>query len=277
MEREEIEQKSSIPILGSVAHNKRETDVIPVKRHPKSSIAESFRAIRTNLAFFLKSKKFHTPIITFTSTISGEGKTFCALNLAAIIAMNNKKVLVIGLDLRKPKLQNMLNTNFSLGITNYLIGKNTIEEIILKTDVPNLDVILSGPIPPNPIELIESKEFEDFIKTIDTLNYDYILIDTPPIGLVADTLSISKYSDLNVFVMRQNYTNKNSIKFINDVNNEGKITNLAILINDVDMINSYGYRYGNYNTKYGYGYYEDEPKTDNKAIIKFKKFFSKNN
>jgi len=275
MTREEIELKTNIPILGSVAHNRRQNEILPVQKHPKSSIAESIRTIRTNLAFFLKNIKSHTPIITFTSTISGEGKTFCALNLAAMIAMNNKKVLVVGLDLRKPKLQEMLKTNFSLGISNYLIGKNPIEEIIMKTELDNLDVILSGPIPPNPIELIESKEFEEFIDTINTLYYDYIIFDTPPIGLVADTLSISKYSDLNVFVMRQNYTNKNSIKFINDINGEEKIHNLSILINDVDMLNSYGYRYGGYGNKYGYGYYDEDSYADKNIFDKIKGAFSK--
>lgn len=276
VERDEIERKTRIPILGSIAHNRRVDDILPVKLHPKSSIAESFRSIRTNLSFFIKHEQFQTPIITFTSTISGEGKTFCALNLAAIIAMNNKKVLVVGLDLRKPKLQNMLNTNFSLGITNYLIGSQTIEEITIKTDLPNLDVILSGPIPPNPIELLESEDFKDFIDAIKSMDYDYIIFDTPPIGLVADTLSISKYSDLNVFVMRQNYTNRNAIKFINDISIESKIKNLTILINDVNMLNGYGYRYGAYRSnKYGYGYYEDETIEDTRIIARFKRILKK--
>ncbi len=257
-DRSEVEQNSNIPILGSVSHNNRINEIIPVKKHPKSAIAESFRLIRANLAFFLKSTKTQTPILSFTSTISGEGKTFCALNLAGIIAMNNKRVLVVGLDLRKPKLHEMLKTNFSLGITNYLIGKNSMEDITIKTDVEGLDVILAGPIPPNPIELIESKEFENFIVEVNHLNYDYIIFDTPPIGLVADTISISKYSDLNVFVVRQNYTNKNSIRFINEVYNENKLSNLSILINDVDMLNSYGYKYRKHGNKHGYGYYENE-------------------
>ncbi len=276
VEREEIERKTSIPIIGSIAHNRRTLDVIPVKLHPKSSIAETFRAIRTNLAFFIKNKQSQTPIITFTSTISGEGKTFCALNLAAIISMNNKKVVVVGLDLRKPKLQQMLQTNFTAGITNYLIGTHTLQDITITTDVPNLNVILSGPIPPNPLELIESDKFSEFITELKQAGYDYIIFDTPPIGLVADTLSISKYSDLNVFIMRQNYTNRNSIKFINDISVESKIKNLCILINDVNMINSYGYRYGAYrNNKYGYGYYEDEAFEDTRLIAKFKRILKK--
>lgn len=258
VEREEIEQKCSIPILGSIAHNRREDSSIPVKKHPKSSIAESFRTIRTNLVFFLKYIKRDTPIITFTSTISGEGKTFCAINLATMIAMNNKRVLVVGLDMRKPRLHEVISSNFSLGISNYLIGKNTIEEITIKSVDENLDVILSGPTPPNPLELIESKEFESFIDEITKLSYDVIIFDTPPIGLVADTLAISRFADLNIFVVRQNYTNKNALKFINDIHQENKIKNLSLLINDVDMLNSYGYRYGAYGQKYGYGYYDDE-------------------
>ncbi|MFW5851873.1 MAG: GumC family protein [Bacteroidota bacterium] len=270
VEREEIEHACSIPILGSVANNKHIEEYIPVKQYPKSSIAESFRTIRTNLTFFLSKNKNNTPIISFSSSISGEGKTFCALNLATMIAMNNKRVLIVGLDLRKPKLHEMIKTNFSLGITNYLIGRNSIEDITIQSDTKNLDIILSGPIPPNPLELIESNEFAGFIDAIQTKGYDYIIFDTPPIGLVADTLSISKYSDLNVFVMRQNYTNKNSLKFINDIHNENKIQNLSLLINDVDMINSFGYRYGKYGQQYGYGYYDDEHLIEQNF---FKRFF----
>ena len=268
VEREEIEQKSSIPILGSVAHNKREHETIPVKKHPKSSIAESFRTIRTNLSFFISADK-KTPIITFTSTISGEGKTFCALNLASMIAMNNKRVLVVGLDLRKPKLGVMLKSNFTLGITNYLIGRNSIDEITIKTDDANLDVILSGPNPPNPLELIESAKFNEFISEISNRNYDFIILDTPPIGLVADTLSIAKHADLNIFVVRQNYTNKNSLKYINDIHTEQKIENLCLLINDVNMLNNYGYRYGAYGQKYGYGYYDDEERIEKNIFKRF--------
>lgn len=276
VEREEVERKSNIPILGSVAHNKRINEVLPVKIHPKSSIAESFRAIRTNLSFFINHKRTKHPIISFTSTISGEGKTFCALNLATIIAMNNKKVLVVGLDFRKPKLHTMLKTNISYGITNYLIGTHQIEDILIHTDIQNLDVILSGPIPPNPLELIESEKFAEFVSYIKNLGYDYILFDTPPIGLVADTLSIAKYTDLNVFVMRQNYTNRNAIKFINDIATESKLKHICILINDVNMINSYGYRYGAYRSnKYGYGYYEDEAFEDTRLIAKIKRIVKK--
>src|SRR5690606_11531834 len=151
VEREEIEQKSSIPILGSVAHNKYKDEFIPVRKYLKSSITESFRTIRTNLSFFLPADK-KTTIITFTSTISGEGKTYCAINLASIIAMNNKRVLLVGLDLRKPKLHEMLKKNSPIGISNYLVNRNTIDEIIVKTEDPNFDIIFSGPPPPNPLE-----------------------------------------------------------------------------------------------------------------------------
>ncbi|HON52307.1 MAG TPA: hypothetical protein PLS12_03810, partial [Bacteroidales bacterium] len=162
------------------------------------------------------------------------------------------------------------------GITNYLIGTHQIEDILIHTDIQNLDVILSGPIPPNPLELIESEKFAEFVSYIKNLGYDYILFDTPPIGLVADTLSIAKYTDLNVFVMRQNYTNRNAIKFINDIATESKLKHICILINDVNMINSYGYRYGAYRSnKYGYGYYEDEAFEDTRLIAKIKRIVKK--
>lgn len=269
IEREEIEQKSSIPILGSVAHNKYEDEFIPVRKYLKSSITESFRTIRTNLSFFLPADK-KTTIITFTSTVSGEGKTYCAINLASIIAMNNKRVLLVGLDLRKPKLHTMLNQNSPIGISNYLVNRNTIDEIIVKTEDPNFDVIFSGPPPPNPLELIESEKFEEFVDKVKSLDYDMIVFDTPPIGLVADGLSVAKYADLNIFVIRQNYTHKNTLKFINDIYSENKVNDLCLLINDVKMINNYGYRYGG---TYGHGqkegYYDDEIEVEKNILKRF--------
>lgn len=274
--REEIENGTTIPILGSITKNRRTNETFVVSKYPKSSITESFRTIRTNLPFFIDNAEVKGNIITFTSSISGEGKSFCALNLGAIIAMNNKKVVVIGLDLRKPKLHEMLQDNTPYGVVNYLIKTHTIDELIRKTEQKNLDVILSGPTPPNPLELIESKRFDDFIQALIGKGYDYIIIDTPPIGLVADTLTISKFSDLNIFVMRQNYTNKRSLKFVNDLATENKINNLCILINDVNIINSYGYRYGSIkNYRYGYGYYEEQTYEDNSFTGKLKRILKK--
>lgn len=256
-DKKEIESKTTLPIIGTILHN-RHTDTIPVKTKPKSSIAESFRAIRSNLAFFMKDTS-KTKVIAITSTISGEGKSFCALNLAAIISLVNKKVLLIGLDLRKPRLAEMFNVSNNIGVTTHLIGRDSLDDVILKTDVPNLDAIVAGPIPPNPAELIESPEFESFMEACKQRGYDYIVLDTPPIGLVADTIAIAKYAECNIFVMRQNYTNRESISLVNSLAKEHQIENLSILLNDVVLESGYGYGYGTYRDKnQHHGYYSDE-------------------
>ncbi|MDR0940614.1 MAG: polysaccharide biosynthesis tyrosine autokinase [Bacteroidales bacterium] len=251
-----IHSKTGIPLLASIIHNKYENGII-VNRHPKSAIVESFRTARTNLAFFLK-KKASSNIISFTSTISGEGKSFCALNLAGIIAMNNKRVLVVGLDLRKPTLHKYLETNKTKGLTDYLIGNQSFEDILNPTPVKGCDIIFAGTIPPNPLEMLEGEAFAGFMDKVSHMDYDYIILDTPPIGLVADTLSIAKYCDLNIFVVRQNFTPKNALEFITHVQKERKLTNLCILANDIEG-NGYGYRYSSNYRDHSY-YVESEEK-----------------
>lgn len=256
-DKKEIETKTKVPIIGSILHN-RHSDKIPVQTKPKSSIAESFRAIRSNLSFLLKVSS-KTKIIALTSTVSGEGKSFCSVNLAAIISLINKKVLLIGLDLRKPRLAEIFNMSNNIGVTTHLIGRDSLDDIIMKTDVPNLDVIVAGPIPPNPAELIESPDFDVFMDDCKRRGYDYIVLDTPPIGLVADTIAISKYAECNIFVMRQNYTNRDSIALVNSLAKEHQIENLSILFNDVVLKAGYGYGYGTYHDKNKHhGYYSDE-------------------
>lgn len=275
VERKDIENNTTIPIIGSITHNIQDTDLV-IKTYPKSSISEAFRSLRTNLQYyFLKGKE--KAVITISSTISGEGKSFCALNLASILAVSNKKVLLIGLDLRKPKLHKELKLKNDYGMSTYLIGKSTYENIIRDTGIDdNLKVILSGPMPPNPAELIETQRMHDLIEEAQK-EFDYVIIDTPPVALVADALLLMKYADTNIFVIRQNYSNKTVLKFVNDLKDEKNLDKLAILINDVDFSSSYGYRYGGYGRygrygyrskygygygqKYGYGYYEDD--TDN--------------
>lgn len=250
-DKSEIESKTNVPIIGTILHN-RHSDMIPVKTKPKSSIAESFRAIRSNLPFFLKSTN-GVNVIALTSTISGEGKSFCALNIASILSLVNKKVLLIGLDLRKPRVAEMLNISNAMGVTTHLIGRDSLDDIIIHSEIQNLDVIVAGPIPPNPAELLESPEFDTFINNCKQKSYDYIILDTPPIGLVADTISISKYADCNIFVMRQNYTSRDSITLVKSLSKEHQMENLTILLNDVDITKGYGYGYG-----YGYGTYRDK-------------------
>ena len=248
IERSEIENFTKIPIIGTVGHYSKDGS-IPVTKYPRASISESFRAIRTNLQFSLFEKD--QKIITLTSTIGKEGKSFCALNLSAVFAASNKKTLLVGLDLRKPVLHKELKLANTQGISTYLIGKNKYEEIIIPTAVKNLSVAVAGPVPPNPAELFETEAFTKFMERTKK-EFDYIIIDTPPMALVTDAILISKYSDLMLFVIRQNYSQKNALKFIEEINSRNQIKKLQILINDVKIPKYYGYKYG---YGYGYGYY----------------------
>jgi tyrosine-protein kinase Etk/Wzc len=256
--KEDVESRTNIPILGIVGHNNLNSN-LPVYLKPKGPIAEALRAIRFNLGFFSQGldKKI---IITVNSSISGEGKTFFAMNLSSILALSDKRVLLIGADLRKPKIFNDFNLDNSIGLSSYLGGKSTLAEAIRKTDIPNIDLITSGPIPPNPAELLESKLMSDLLSNLKD-KYDYIIIDTPPIGIVSDGFALTKYSDINIFIIRQEYTSHKMIEKIDSLYREEKIKNVSIVINDVKKSDTYSYGYGyEYGYGKGYGYYEEEEK-----------------
>ncbi|PIV61948.1 MAG: tyrosine protein kinase, partial [Bacteroidetes bacterium CG02_land_8_20_14_3_00_31_25] len=206
LDRNDVESTTKIPILGSIGHNNKNLDFV-VFQKPKSSIAESFRTLRTNLQYLHVDEKLKTHVISITSTVSGEGKTFCALNLASIFALSGKKTLILGLDLRKPKLHKDFGIDNSIGVSTYLIGNDVIDNIIVSTAQENLSIVPSGPIPPNPAELLESERMHNLMEELK-LRYDIIIIDTPPVAIVTDGLLISKYTDTNIFVIRQNYSNK---------------------------------------------------------------------
>jgi len=278
-DRLDIENQTQIPIVGTIGHNHKPTK-IPAAKHPKSIIAEAFRSLRTNLRYMLIDKEKR--VIALTSTVSGEGKTFCAINLAAIIAASDKRVILVGLDLRKPKIHKELNLNNQIGISTHLIGTNSYEEVILESEVSNLFYALSGPIPPNPAELIESVKMEHFIEKLKR-DFDYVIIDTPPVAIVTDALLVSKFTDVFVYVVRQNYTDKSALKVINNLHEQEHIKDLSILLNDMNKPSHYGYNYGygygygyKYNYKYGQGYYDDEivPKKPFKAFLNFFKWKS---
>ncbi|NLV20296.1 MAG: polysaccharide biosynthesis tyrosine autokinase [Bacteroidetes bacterium] len=256
IDRRDIEKATDIPILGFIGHSDLKSD-IPVIDKPGSTIAESFRSIRTRLKFF--SNNDTSKVIAITSTVSGEGKTFISVNTASIIAMLGKKVLLIGLDLRKPKLHKLLGISNNIGLTSYLIGETGYEGIVFNTKIANLFFTPSGKIPPNPAELIESERMVDFFKRARK-QYDYIIVDTPPVAIVTDTLLLTPYVDINLFVVRQRYSSKNTIDLINDLEEQGGLKNIGILINDISISGYYGYglRYGNtmgYRGYYGYDLY----------------------
>ncbi len=247
----DIDKITKVPVLGSVGHNEKQSE-IPVAENPKSSLAESFRALRTNLQYVMRDtgKK----VICVTSTISGEGKTFCAVNLASIIAQSNKKTLLISLDLRKPKVHKVFNIDNERGLSTFLIGKSDYNDIIIKTNIHNLYITPAGPIPPNPAELIETKEMETFVQRIRE-DFDIIVMDTPPIAIVTDAVLLSRFSDAVIFVVRQNYSTKDVIHLVDDLHEKKDIKNIGILINDIKVSSYYGYgRRYNYGYGYGYGY-----------------------
>jgi capsular exopolysaccharide synthesis family protein len=191
-------------------------------------------------------------VIAVSSTISSEGKTFISINLAAITAMLGKKVLLIGLDLRKPRINKIFEFDESLGMSNYLSGNCKYEEIIKKTQINNLFYAPSGQVPPNPAELIETEQMKKLIEKAKK-EFDYIIIDTPPVAIVTDTLLLAPYVNVNLFIVRQRYSSRNTLDLIEQLNKQGELKNMAIVINDINLSGYYGYgiRYG---YKYGYGY-----------------------
>ncbi|MCJ7448902.1 MAG: polysaccharide biosynthesis tyrosine autokinase [Bacteroidales bacterium] len=258
IDKRDIEKGTRAPVIGYISHNTLKTE-IPVAERPGSTLSESFRSIRTNLKYFLKD--IQNPVIAVSSTITAEGKTFVSANLAAIIATLGKKVLLVGLDLRKPRTHKILGIDNSDGISNFLIGESKIEDILVKTEIENLWYTSSGPVPPNPAELIESAAMKEFIDKARK-KFDFIIIDTPPVAIVTDALLVSPFTDLYIFIIRQRYSSKNTLELIEELQRNGNIKNLGIVINDISLTGYYGYgvRYGysgRYGYSYGYNYYGD--------------------
>ena len=259
IDRKDIERLTSVPILGFISHNDYKTEV-PVITKPSSTLAESFRSVRTALKFYNLERG--TPVVSVSSTISSEGKTFVSVNLASITAMLGKRVLLIGLDLRKPKIHNILGADNSRGMSTFLSGADEFDDIIQDTSLENLYFAAAGPVPPNPAELIESELMGKFIDEARK-RFDYIIIDHTPIAIVKDAILLASYVDISIFVVRQRYTSRNTLSLIEDFYKAKKLKNMAIVINDISLTGYYGYglrygyamRYGGYS--YGYSFYGD--------------------
>ncbi len=265
-DKEQIARFTNMPLLGVVGHKGKSDNLIVINR-PKSAVSEAFRSIRSNLQFFGGNGEKEKKVYLITSSISGEGKTFCSINLATVFAYSGKKTLLLGADLRKPKIWQDFELSNETGLSNYLAMKAPLEEIIQSTKVQNLDLISGGITPPNPSELLMSRKMQELMEELEK-RYDVIIIDTPPIGLVTDALVLMPYAEHSVFVVRQNYTPTDLIKNAQELYLAGKITNISILFNDLKAHGkSYGYGYG-----YGYGYYED--KEERKGL--FAKLFRRN-
>lgn len=260
---EDVVKLTSLPIVADVAvasEAVKSSAGIVVRENENNQIEEIFRSMRANIQFMLKEDQ---KVILFTSSTSGEGKTFNAANLAVSFALLGKKVVLVGLDIRKPALGRLFSISDRKNGVTPLLTKSDVTMQDLKSQIcasgvnDNLDLLLAGPTPPNPAELLAR---ENMKKIIDLLrdSYDYVILDTAPVGLVTDTLLIGKYTDVTVFVCRADYTPKSSFMFINELKREGKMPNMCIVLNGVDMSKKkygYYYGYGRYG-KYGrYGRY----------------------
>lgn len=263
----------NIPFLGEVPKITGETEAI-IQLNDRSPLAESFRILRTNLAYLVKSKKENRGEIIFvTSTIKGEGKTFISYNLARTLATTNKKVLLIGADIRNPKLHRYTGDPIEKkGLSDYLYDDTIEGSQIISSSVDKeikVDVIQSGVIPPNPAELFMNDRMEVLLKDLSR-TYDFVIVDTAPTMIVTDTLLISPLADTTLYITRAGYTEKKLLDFPKDLKQQGKLKGLAVILNDVDYSKfSYGAKYG-YSYGYGYGYGVEE---ESKLAKLFKKPF----
>lgn len=248
-DRKDVEKLTTLPIIGQVAQVS-DSNPLVVVNSPKSPIAESFRAIRTNIEFLTQGKSQSTILVT--GDMQSVGKTFNSINIASIYALYGKKTVLLGFDLRKPKLFQEFELSNSIGLTSFLSNKEPLDKIIQTPKmVSNLDIITSGPIPPNPAELIASEKCDELFRLLKE-RYDYIIIDTPPLGLVTDAFLLMRFADVKLFIVRQGVTNKNIFgSIIKDL--EDRKMDVSLVINGVETNKGYyGKQYGNY--RYGYGY-----------------------
>ena len=276
-DQRDLKKHFMIPQLGVIGFSTKGTNLV-VLEHPKSAVAESFRSLRSAITYLASGK--NTKKILVTSSVSGEGKTFTSLNLASAMALGSKRTVVVGADLRRPKLASYFGQSEKIGLSTYLIGKVEAESIILPTSHHNLYFVPSGVIPPNPAELLQTDRLKEFLDYLES-KFDIVVFDTPPMGLVSETIDLMRLFDINLYVVRQNYTNKDHLVMINDLFNNKQVKNVYGVFNGI--INSgyhyegYNYGYGNtylysQNNKYMYNYYGEDLETKRKKIKTSKKF-----
>ena len=260
--RFDVEKLTSVPIVGDIPLTDEKQGAIAVFENQNNLMSETFRNIRTNLQFMLENDK---KVILVTSTVSGEGKSFISGNLAISLSLLGKKVVIVGLDIRKPGLNKVFNLpRKEVGITQYLANpeKNLMDLVQLSDVSKNLYILPGGTVPPNPTELLARDGLDKAIETLKK-NFDYVILDTAPVGMVTDTLLIGRVADLSVYVCRADYTHKNEYTLINELAKKDKLPSLCTVINGLDLKRrKYGYYYGygkygkfyGYGKRYGYGY-----------------------
>jgi tyrosine-protein kinase Etk/Wzc len=244
--KDDLAELTTMPIIGVVSKSKEgKKSYLVVDKQPQSITSEAFRVIRTNMAYF--SPKAHSKVVLFTSSVSGEGKTFSAINTATILAKAKKKVVVLDLDLHKPKQANAFGLKNDVGISSFLVGKSKIEEVIKESGINNLDVILSGPKSPNASELLLDPMLENLIHELKN-RYDYVILDTPPVGLLSDALVLMKEADLNIYVLKSNFSKKDFVDIAHQLVEKNNIKHVSFLLNNVSA--------KNVPAGYGGGYYK---------------------
>jgi capsular exopolysaccharide synthesis family protein len=247
--KEEIEELSSVPVLGEIPISQH-PEFTAIKENDNDSFSEMVRLLRANLLFILNGND--KKVINMLSSISGDGKTFVTINLATSLALLDKKVLIIELDIRRPKLSKKLGYDKDLGITLYLSGYAKKEDLIRPTPFhPNLSIITAGRIPPNPNELLSKPILDELIAELRN-EYDYIIIDTAPLGVVSDSFLLNRLVDVNLYIVRADYTPKRYIQDVDRYFKENKLKKLYFVLNAIDL-KSATYKYG-YGKKYEYGY-----------------------
>lgn len=267
---DDIKRLSPIPLVATVSKNLKKTDLV-IYNQPKSAISESFRSLRTSLQFIYAQKGISgSKTVLVTSSVSQEGKTFCSANLASVFAISNKKTILVGLDLRRPSISEDFNVSNKVGVVDYLIGRKELSEVIQTTRHENLDVITAGAIPPNPSELLMSEKMNSLLEDLKE-QYDYIVLDTPPIGLVSDALNLMDKTDAVLYVIRQNYSKKSMLHTINEKYRRGEVKNISFVFNYYRQKGKYGYGYGK--TYNDYGYYDNSIKNPKPSF--WKRIFKK--
>lgn len=257
----ELEKLTYVPIVGSIPEYQKEkllSTRLVVESGSKSAVSEALRTLRTNLEFLRAQED--TKMISVSSTIGGEGKTFAAVNLAAIIASTRRKVCVVDLDMRKPKVNQAFGKpDNNAGVSTLLIGKSSLQECIHETSIESLYFVGAGPTPPNPSELILTKEFDNFLSELKQ-TFDLIILDTPPVGLVTDGVLAMKRSDVQLYIMKSDYSKRSFIKTIENVQEINGFNHMGIILNGIPLSKN-NFAYGSYGDfghyGYGYGYYEE--------------------
>jgi capsular exopolysaccharide synthesis family protein len=246
---DELKQKTSVTILGEVMHAENmANEEKALNNNPRSAVTESFRTLRTNLQFMDNSER-NCQIYLLTSNHPSEGKTFCAVNIGALLARGGRKVLLLELDLHKPRVYKALGlTNEKQGITSILVGRGNPGEFIQPTEVENLDVLLSGAAAPNASDLVLSKHMQELMD-YGKAHYDYVIIDTPPVSIISDAIVLMKMADVNIFVMNTKYPFRESLNMAEDIFKVHNPSHFCLILNNVKKVKS-NYYYRRYGAAY---------------------------